>query len=154
MLTNKLLERGNSPVTGRPYCQRGPLHGLRGEITDLQIMNLKQDMYPSNLKITNWETVPFEMKKLANPQRIGLKNMFSVTNNEKLFKTETEKLKNTILIIFDDNISGGATLSDICYQFNKIGVKNIIPITFGKMPEKTTFGCINFGSIKKDNSKN
>ena len=36
-----------------------------------------------------------------------------------------------------DTISRGAPLSDICYQLQKIGVKDMIPITFCKL--KTSY---------------
>ena len=68
---------------------------------------------------------------------MGLKNYYSVNNwNQRLVERELEKTKNSALVIFDDNISGGATLSDICDQLTSLGVKNIIPITFGKMDVK------------------
>ena len=50
-----------------------------------------------------------------------------------LYKEELKNTDDSIVVIFDDNISGGATFSDICYQLQKIGVKYMIPITFGKM---------------------
>ena len=51
------------------------------------------------------------------------------------FQKELEKIKGTIFLIFDDNVSGGATLSDICYQCKQLGIENIIPITFGRMQQ-------------------
>ena len=58
----------------------------------------------------------------------------------ELVKNELNKINGTIFVIFDDNISGGATLSDICYQCDQLGIKNIVPITFGVMNEKWTLG--------------
>ena len=81
--------------------------------------------------ICMWQPANFQIKKLGNDSRMALKNYFSINNDPA-----EAKLKNTddsIVVIFDDNISGGATLSDICYQLQKIGVKYMIPITFGKM---------------------
>jgi hypothetical protein len=54
-----------------------------------------------------------------------------------------EKIKGTVFVIFDDNISGGATLSDICYQAKKLGINYIVPITFGVMREKYKIGMMN-----------
>ena len=62
--------------------------------------------------------------------------------NQEIVKQEIEKANNTIFIIFDDNISGGATLGDICYQCEKLGIKNVVPITFGQMEESNTIGSI------------
>lgn len=75
----------------------------------------------------------FSMKSVTNDIRMGLKGYFSM--NQELKEKELEEAKNTIFVIFDDNVSGGATLSDICSQLMEAGVKFIIPITFGKMRE-------------------
>jgi len=80
----------------------------------------------------------FQIKNLSNDTRMGLKNFFS--SNADVVESEIEKIKGTIFVIFDDNISGGATLSDICLQARNIGIKYIIPITFGEMQEKYNLG--------------
>lgn len=87
-----------------------------------------------------WHIKDSEIKKLRNSERLGLKNMFNLNKNLEIQKKEEEinKLKGTILLVFDDNISGGATLSDVCLQCQKLGAENIIPITFGKMHESNT----------------
>lgn len=81
--------------------------------------------------ICMWQPANFQIKKLGNDSRMALKNYFSINNDPA--EAELKNTDNSIVVIFDDNISGGATLSDICYQFQKIGVKYMIPITFGKM---------------------
>lgn len=75
----------------------------------------------------------FSMKSITNDIRLGLKNYFS--EDEEIVKQELQKIKNTVFVIFDDNVSGGATLSDICLHAKKLGIEYIIPITFGKMRE-------------------
>ena len=75
----------------------------------------------------------FSMKSLTNDIRLGLKNYFS--QDDDIVQQELQKIKNTVFVIFDDNISGGATLSDICSQAMNLGIKYIIPITFGRMRE-------------------
>ena len=75
----------------------------------------------------------FSMKSLTNDIRLGLMGYFS--KNSEIVQQELDKIKNTVFVIFDDNISGGATLSDICLQAKKLGINYIIPITFGKMRE-------------------
>ena len=77
------------------------------------------------------EPIDFQIKKIFNDSRMGLKNFFSF-NQEELEEAKRQ-IEGNVLVIFDDNVSGGATLSDICSQFINIGVKHIIPITFGKM---------------------
>ncbi len=81
--------------------------------------------------ICMWQPANFQIKKLGNDSRMALKNYFSI--NKDSSEAELKNTDNSIVVIFDDNISGGATLSDICYQLQKIGVKYMIPITFGKM---------------------
>lgn len=49
-----------------------------------------------------------------------------------MVQKEVNKIKNTVFVIFDDNISGGATLSDVCYQAKKIGINNIIVPNFNE----------------------
>ena len=80
----------------------------------------------------------FQIKKLTNDVRMGLKNYFKV--NPELVEQEMEKIKGTVFVIFDDNISGGATLSDICMQAKQLGIEYIIPITFGEMNKKYSLG--------------
>ena len=85
--------------------------------------------------ICMWQPANFQIKKLGNDSRMALKNYFSINNDPA--EAELKNTDNSIVVIFDDNISGGATLSDICYQLQKRGVKYLIPITFGKM--KTSY---------------
>lgn len=83
----------------------------------------------------------FQIKKLSNDTRMGMKNYFS--SNAEIVQQEMEKIKGTIFVIFDDNISGGATLSDICFQAKQLGIEYIIPITFGEMQKKYNLGTGN-----------
>lgn len=89
------------------------------------------------LPLCRWDKASFEIKILRNSERLGLKNIYNVNSSwdEKRLQEELNKIKGTILLIFDDNVSGGATLSDVCYQCKQLGIENIIPITFGKMSE-------------------
>ena len=86
--------------------------------------------------IQHWAPVDFQIKKLTNDIRMGLKNYFQPNDDKNMVNKEVEETNNTIVVVFDDNISGGATLSDICTQLQNIGVKLIIPITFGRMKEQ------------------
>lgn len=83
----------------------------------------------------------FQIKNLSNDVRMGMKNYFAT--NTEIVKQEMEKIKGTIFVIFDDNISGGATLSDICMQAKQLGIEYIIPITFGEMQMKYNLGIGN-----------
>lgn len=83
----------------------------------------------------------FQIKNLSNDVRMGMKNYFAL--NSELAKEEIDKIKGTVFVIFDDNISGGATLSDICLQAKQLGIEYIIPITFGEMQKKYNLGIGN-----------
>ena len=115
-------------------------HGYRGKLPK------RQDVHD----ICTWEPIKFQIKKLNNDCRMGLRNMFKF--DDDVLQQEIDEIKNTILVVFDDNISGGATLSDICYQYKKLGIEHIIPITFGKMKESWSVG--NLGVLKPKNGFN
>ena len=96
----------------------------------------------TEIDICEWEKKSFEIKYLSNSVRLGLRNIYNPNTDEEYVKSELERIKNTLFVIFDDNISGGATLGDICYQCEKLGIENLVPITFGKMEESNTIGII------------
>jgi hypothetical protein len=93
------------------------------------------------LEIADIEAAKFEIKNLTNDVRMGMMDYFK--SNDDIVLQEMEKIKGTVFVIFDDNISGGATLSDICYQAKKLGINYIVPITFGVMREKYKTGMMN-----------
>lgn len=93
----------------------------------------KTYMAKNQINIVEIEKLNFQVKNLTNDNRMGLKNYFQAQQDKQ---EEVKRMQNTILVIFDDNISGGATLSDICYQCKKLGMHYIVPITFGLMREK------------------
>ena len=93
------------------------------------------------IEIGKWSKPSFEMKHLGNSIRMGLKNFYRPNEQEtEMVQKELKKIEGTIFLIFDDNLSGGATLSDVCHQCKMLGIKNIVPITFGVMNEKWTMG--------------
>ncbi len=92
------------------------------------------------IELAIWEPRKFEIKKLPNNVRMGLMGYYS--KNDEKFAEEAKKIKNRIFVVFDDNISGGATLSDICYLAKENGIEHIIPITFGQMATKETMGVV------------
>lgn len=95
------------------------------------------------IDIGRWDPTKFEIKNSYNNVRMGLMGYYS--KNPEVVKKEMDQIQNSIFIIFDDNISGGATLADICYLAKSMGLKYIIPITFGEMGKKYTAGL---GKIK------
>ena len=81
----------------------------------------------------------FQIKNLSNDVRMGMKNYFKAQEG---IEDELARIEGTVFVIFDDNVSGGATLSDICYQAQKLGIKYIVPITFGEMRTKYRQGMM------------
>lgn len=103
------------------------------------------------MELVYLEKNDFKIKNISNGERMALKDIFSFNKDEKMVQKELSALKGNILVVFDDNLSGGSTLSDICYQFKKRGIDFIIPITFGKMAIKNQ---INFVPLSLPTNKN
>ena len=78
----------------------------------------------------------FEIKSIADKQRRSIEGLFEINPNLKGIQ---QYLKGKNIILFDDNISSGATLDDICLELGKYGVKSILPITLAIIP-KTVYG--------------
>jgi predicted hydrocarbon binding protein len=101
------------------------------------------------IDVCEWSPVNFQIKKFGNDTRMGLKNYYQPNADElEMVKQEVEKAQNTVVVVFDDNVSGGATLSDICLQLKNLGLNNIIPITFGEMHQQWRIGMTNIGQPK------
>lgn len=94
------------------------------------------------IEINEWTPSKFQIKNLSNGERMGLRGYYNPNEDTELVMKELARIKGGVFVIFDDNISGGATLSDICYQCKQLGIQYIIPITFGKMEEKWTMNMI------------
>lgn len=89
---------------------------------------------------------PMQIKTLDDKQRRSIDGLFVFNdidypsktfykNGEEMIYTQAMKLKNKIVLVFDDNLSSGATLDMMCDALKKIGAKMIIPITLGLIPQ-------------------
>lgn len=78
----------------------------------------------------------FEIKSIEDKKRRSLEGLFGI--NPELSGIQ-QNLKDKHIVIFDDNISSGATLDDICLELQKYGVASILPITLAIIP-KTVYG--------------
>lgn len=127
---------------------KGPSVQKRSEAIWDIITPILGKTYMSNnrIDIVEIEKNDFQIKNLTNDTRMGLKNYFKAEDN---IDEEIKTLKNTVFVIFDDNISGGATLSDICLQCKKLGLEYLVPITFGEMRTKYTQGFIQINKPTK-----
>lgn len=123
----------------------GKLKGTKSQVEERKTKDIWSIVKPL-LRGTGTKPLPmhrlqindFQIKSLPNNVRMGMKNYFS--NNPEMVQQEMEKIKGTVFVIFDDNISGGATLSDICMQAKQLGIEYMIPITFGEMQTKYNLG--------------
>ena len=91
----------------------------------------------------------FEIKSLDDKTRKAIENLFTLNDDLSKYKTSTgeeiygvpieDKIKGKNIIIFDDNISSGATLDDMCLTLLKNGAKKVLPITMAIIPP-TVYG--------------
>jgi hypothetical protein len=141
------------------YTKGPSVEDRSGKIWALVEPILSKQISPSTGKeygqvdIYEWEPSKFQIKKLSNGERMGLKGYYSPNEDSEFVQKELERIKGGVFVIFDDNISGGATLSDICYQCKELGIQYIIPITFGEMDEKWTMNMIPLSQPTNDKGK-
>lgn len=112
---------------------RNYVRGTKSEVTNKPY---------TQIDICQWQRPKFEIKSVTNATRMGVKNIYNPTTDTEMLNDELNRIGDSVLIVFDDNLSGGATLSDVCYQFKQLGIKHIIPITFGVMNKKETLGVL------------
>lgn len=140
--------RKDKIIVAQKYTKGPSVEKRSADIWDLVKNNLKGQKSPVTNKpykmvdVCVWDKKSFEIKYLSNSIRLGLKNIYNPNTDDEYVKNELERINNTLFVIFDDNVSGGATLGDICYQCKKLGIKNLVPITFGQMEESNTIGLI------------
>ena len=84
----------------------------------------------------------FQIKSLDDKTRRAIEGLFTINPQ---YLSLQNKLRGKTIILFDDNISSGATMDDLCLLLQRYGVANIIPITLGtisptiyKQSERTT----------------
>ena len=106
-----------------------------------------------SIDINRWESQKFEIKNLSNGERMGMRNIYNPNTDPEFVQNEINEIKGGVLVIFDDNISGGATLADVCYQFKDLGIEYLVPITFGTMATKWTMGRIPLNRPTNDAGK-
>lgn len=102
----------------------------------------------NNIDIVRISPQKFQIKNFTDDVRMGLQNFFKAQGG---IEEELARIEGTVFVIFDDNVSGGATLSDICYQASKLGIKYIVPITFGQMRTKYSVGTMKINAPEQWN---
>lgn len=91
----------------------------------------------------------FEIKALDDKVRKAIENLFTLNDEgyDKRGKSLEERIKGKNIIIFDDNISSGATLDDMCLTLLRHGAKSVLPITMAIIPP-TVYGNHDMSSFK------
>lgn len=102
----------------------------------------------NNIDVVEISPQKFQIKNFTDDVRMGLQNFFKAQGG---IEEELARIEGTVFVIFDDNVSGGATLSDICYQASKLGIKYIVPITFGQMRTKYSIGTMKINAPEQWN---
>lgn len=102
----------------------------------------------NNIDVVEISPQKFQIKNFTDDVRMGLQNFFKAQGG---IEEELARIEGTVFVIFDDNVSGGATLSDICYQASKLGIKYIVPITFGQMRTKYSVGTMKINAPEQWN---
>lgn len=74
------------------------------------------------------EVKDWQIKTIDDRDRKVIEGMFEINPQYLELKS---KLQGKSIILFDDNISSGATLDDLCCVLKMYGVANIIPLTLG-----------------------
>lgn len=74
-------------------------------------------------RVKNWQ-----IKSIDDKERRAIEGIFTIN---PIYQNIQYKFKDKNVIIFDDNISSGATLDDACLALLKLGVKSIMPFTLG-----------------------
>lgn len=86
-----------------------------------------------------------QIKNLDDKQRRAIDGLFVFNDIDYPSKTyflngneytisQSKKIYNKIVVIFDDNLSSGSTLDMACSSLQKMGAKMIVPITLGVIP--------------------
>lgn len=87
-----------------------------------------------------------QIKNLDDKQRNAIDGLFVFNdvqypsktysrNGEEFTYSQSMKFRDKIILVFDDNLSSGATLDMVCDALKKMGAKMIIPITLGLIPQ-------------------
>lgn len=83
----------------------------------------KDPTIDANGKVKNWQ-----IKSIDDKERKSIEGIFQINPQ---YQNMQYKLKGKHVVIFDDNLSSGATLDDVCLTLQSMGVASIMPFTLG-----------------------
>lgn len=99
---------------------------------DEKLMSNFNSNAENTLNNTLTDRKTWQIKKQGEYARKILRNLFMLDDNQWV-KMEKDK-ENKVVIIFDDNMAGGATMDNVCYTLIERNWKYIIPLTLAVMP--------------------
>lgn len=133
---------------------------MRGEIDAYNnLIRLKRGRGRDSTVDANGNIKSFQIKSLDDKQRRILDGLFTFNTRKYPSRVYNKngttyeypqymKLSGKIVVVFDDNISSGATLDMLCNEMKKYNPKMIIPITLGQIP-LTSYDLSMRGEINK-----
>jgi hypothetical protein len=74
-------------------------------------------------KVKNWQ-----IKSIDDKERRSIEGIFELNPQ---YKNIQYKLNGKHIIVFDDNLSSGATLDDVCLALKNLGAASVMPFTLG-----------------------
>lgn len=92
-----------------------------------QLRKGKKGLDPT-INVNTGKVKDWQIKSIDDRERRSLEGIFTLNPKYQYIQY---KLKNKNIIIFDDNMSSGATMDDICLSLQKLGVASIMPFTLG-----------------------
>lgn len=132
MIQSKTEKRGrpSKEITNR----RDKIDYLNQQIKDLRkgVRGKDPTIDKETGEVRNWQ-----IKSLDDKWRSAIEGIFTIN---PLYQQYQYKLQGKTVLVFDDNISSGATMDDVCLALKKLGVGKIIPITLGVIPS-TIYGA-------------
>ncbi len=136
-LQEEVLEVKKNRGRGRPTKDYVNKVNMLNAYND-QVKSLRKGKRGRDATISDDGSVKdFQIKSIDDKLRRSIEGLFEINPQ---YKGIQPKIKGKNILIFDDNISSGATLDDICIVLQRFGAKSIIPITLAVIP-KTIYGA-------------
>ena len=124
-ITQTIATRGKGRPSNEFRMKQRQVDLYNDEIASLRKGKRGRD---STLDKESGNVKDWQIKSLDDKHRRVLEGIFQI--NPKYLELRTQ-LQGKSIVLFDDNISSGATLDDLCLVLKMYGVANIIPITLG-----------------------
>lgn len=135
-LENEIMAVKNQRKRGRPSKEFTTRQELLNNLKQ-QVPLMRRGMKGRDGTVDkNGSVKDFQIKSIGDKERRSIEGLFQI-NPE--YNGIQQKLRGKNIVIFDDNISSGATLDDMSIRLMELGVKSILPITLAVIP-KTVYG--------------